>query len=64
MGFGNFLPTYRQQPFARLSIASLTFSGRKRANSPNVKKSTAMSSGAGASARLGCVPCTATNYTT
>jgi hypothetical protein len=38
-------------------------SGRDTANIPKVKKSAAMSSSAGASARLGSVPCTTTNYT-
>lgn len=43
--------------FAKLSIAALSFSGRRMANTPKLRKSAAMTSAAGASLRLGIAPC-------
>ena len=59
--YGCQLPCFHA--LAKSSIAFLTLSGRNRANTPKARNRTAISSAAGASARLGSVPCTSTNYT-
>ena len=50
--------------FAKLSIAALSFSGRRMANTPKLRKSAAISSAAGASLRLGTGPCIPQKFNT